>query len=172
MNQFNKINFNLVPTLWLTMMLFFSSNEARSNSEFNNTPSTEVETLGKLINLPFHPTQVIWQVKEMTSNQPESFGPKDWMLFALLTFEETHFRKILEQSPEQLNPEQSVFWNAEYIFAWFPPTLKEKLVLEGEKYRWSIHTRTAKIFTKSPLLQGYFVPLGDHFQVFLFLYTM
>ncbi len=154
------------------MMLWFSSNKANSNTDFNNTPQSEVETLSKLINLPFHPTQVIWQVREVTSNQPESFGPTDWALLALLTFEKTHFQKILEQSPEQVNPEQSVFWKAEYIFDWFPPQLKEKLVLAGEKYRWSIHTRTAQIFAKSPLLQGYFVPLADHFQVFLFLYTM
>ena len=168
MNQFNKTHFSLFFAIGVTMMLCSSLGKASGNPELHNSPHAEAETLSKLINLPFPPTQVIWQVTEMTSHQQDSFGPKDWMLFTLLTFEKTHFQTILEQSPKQ---PQSVFWNAENVFEWFPPALKEKLALESGNYRWRVSTREAKLFAKSPLLNGYLVPLEDHFQIFLFLYT-
>lgn len=145
--------------------------EARDKTEFSHVPQSDVNTLHKFITLSVSPRQATWQIKEVKPSQQESFGPTDWMLFALLTFEKSNFQKILEQSPP-ISSDHPIFWNAEDILEWFPAILKKNLSLENGLYRWRTQDiREAKVFTRSPLLQGYFIPLSEYSQIFLFLYT-
>ena len=145
---------------------------ASDQTESTHAPQSDINLLRRFITLPVSPHQAIWQTKEMVVSQPRSFGPVDWMLCALLSFEKIPYQKILEQSPPA-SLDHPIFWNAEQILEWFPETIKKKLSLEEGKYRWDTQDiREAKVFTRSPLLHGYFIPLSESSQVFLFLYTM
>lgn len=129
-----------------------------------NQASSDIETLKRLVALPYPPLAATWQIVEPAPNGT-GLGPKDWSLVAVLTFANAHHAEILLQSAEVETPQQPLL-SAAYLPDWLPGDLRQRLSAESVK-AWQ-----PTLFTQAPLLHGYLVPLEDHSRFFLFLHTM
>jgi hypothetical protein len=133
--------------------------------------STDVEALSKIITLPARPVSVIWRRQIRGSASDSGLpGPTDWYLEALLTFEPEdadHLTKEAKKSEKvrDIDSVEGVDWlpvEARQNFE--PGPNRSKYKVKGDAY-------PAGAFAKTPLLNGYFIRLGESPQFFLKLYT-
>ncbi len=137
-----------------------------SSPENTETISKDIDELAKNINLPVRPAEAVW--KKKTLGNPESTipGPSDYLLVAVLKYDEAEIEKIIEQTKEK--PVKGVVQTED----WFPEDLKnlaqdfenEKL-LSGEKY-------DTKSFARSPYLNGTILRVNGSNYFVLTLFSM
>jgi hypothetical protein len=78
----------------------------KKNGKNTSEISTDINKLSQLINLPYHPKAVWWQVTRIgTPDTPSSPGPNDWKLNAVLLFEQKDLESILNKSLPELQSE-------------------------------------------------------------------
>lgn len=127
----------------------------------------DLQKLAKLITLPRPPQDVWWQTVQ--AGEP-GFGSTDWSLVAVLQFDPEDLRAILTESP--LLPEGDVpTLNRALLFGGSPEVFQSRLVEVGPGlFRLPSPARGPDLFVRSPLLDGYLVPVTED-TVFLLLST-
>ncbi|WP_437296948.1 hypothetical protein [Sorangium sp. So ce426] len=133
-------------------------------------PRTDMRELSKLIRLPCTPESGLYTV---AVRGEIGFGPTDWYLTALLTFETRHADTVVQEAARRRRPRITVNVPQEQI-SWLPLYVIDLLVentqdgslsLKGEIY-------DANDFFKPPLSHGYMVRAGETPHLYLYLYTM
>ncbi|AUX49082.1 uncharacterized protein SOCE26_106270 [Sorangium cellulosum] len=126
--------------------------------------------LSKLIRLPCAPTRVLYTT---AVRGVVGFGPTDWDLAALLTFEARDLETIVREAARRPRPRAELIIPPERL-DWFPSDARDLLVenardggfsLKGEMY-------DAGDFFKPPLTHGYMLRAGTTPHLYLYLYTM
>lgn len=160
----------LLAVTALTSSCGSSDNGALEQMEVaENKPSTDLATLGRLINMPIVPTAARWQTNSLVTAPSPAPGPNDWGLVAVLEMDEDELSQLLAKSSAtgQMSLPESL------VSPWVREKLGSKLERDasGGYFRVEGQALEAGSFTKSPLLKGSIVPVSSN-ELLVFLYTM
>ncbi|MBL8994682.1 MAG: hypothetical protein JNM63_15155 [Spirochaetia bacterium] len=129
-------------------------------------PSTNAVELGKLIHLPAETRSVLWQAGTVGS---VGLGPTDWRLDAVFEFQPGAGRKILTAMPTLPGP--GIFPGS-FLQDWYPAGLVRLFQTNSDgTLTLRLPSRDASLFYKSPLLDGFALPLADEDRIFIHLDT-
>lgn len=131
----------------------------------------DIELLKSNINLmQINPVSVKWIKTELGHNRSIAPGPKDYNLIAILTLSESEWLKLKKNYDAEKVKNNSIYLDKGFIKNWFTNSVKECFYLEEEYYRISCKSFSAKLFSKSPFVDG-FVFFTNGNQVFIMLNT-
>lgn len=154
----------IVGLIWSIYSLSESDSKGRHMSSFE-TSSSDLNGLSRLIALPSSPKQVQWQL--LSRGVSGGIGPSDWILVAILTFENQQLKELLERAKPI--PARKSLLSAEdmsRIQGDFRQRLDE-VITEPVDASWF----SGESFFKSPLLQGAFAHDQQSSEIVLCLYT-
>jgi hypothetical protein len=128
----------------------------------------DLATLSKFIQEPVKISAASWGTAQL--GRSGGLGPSDWALEAVLKISREDLQFLISSSntlPAGENPSL----DRRFVSNWFPEELRSRLVGDDKTYfRFNVPGYKADLFAKSPLLNGYFVPISEE-QIFLFLHT-
>ena len=138
----------------------------QNSPENKDVISKDIDELAKNINLPVRPAEAVWQKKTLGNAESRVPGPTDYLLVAVLKYDDADIEKVTGQSTEK------TVKSVGEIQDWFPEDLKslaqdfdnEKL-LSGEKY-------DAKSFARAPYLNGTLLRVNGSNYFVLTLFSM
>lgn len=121
---------------------------------------TDLQELARLIQLPAGTSAASWEIIQESSGG--GLGPNDWSVLAILHLPQEALNGLLAQSTAQTaDPGQLAALQRPWLAA------ADKQHLQGNISQ--VYPATA--FFKSPLQQGFFLPLPGSGQILLYLYT-
>ena len=134
-----------------------SQNMNQANAK-NVEVKSDIEALGKLINLPVRPSEVKWTAETLDNSKGAVPGPTDYRLTALLKYDEKGVKELVERLAAE-TPEKSL-GNTD-VSQWFPEevkgeekTLDGRSFLEGAKYQ-------PDSFFRAPYTGGKLIRVGE-----------
>ena len=161
-----------IPFPLIAALVFLSPACSENNTgvPMQNNAKTDVELLRKFIELPKAPLSVKWQTGDMVTAQNQStLGPKDWGLVAILEFKSDDITELAAASGVIEN-KKTVALPETFMWDWVKPALGVHSEKVNHYYPLEGTARKADVFSRSPLLNGYWVQLQGN-TILLYLYT-
>ena len=157
----------LIINLLLLLVLSCSDN---NNGKPMPTAKTDINTLQKLINLPKKPVKATWETGNIVKGDSTIPGPEDWALIAYLEFDKNDLDELIKQSNEYTNKTASI--PKSHFGSWLPDDINSKFSNDssGKYYQSNSAIFDAALFTKSPLLNGFLMPVNET-GLLLYLYS-
>lgn len=128
--------------------------------------SKDIDELAENINLPVRPAEAVWQKKTLGNPESRVPGPTDYLLVAVLKYDDADIEKVTGQSTEK------AVKGVGEIQDWFPEDLKSRAqdfdnekLLSGEKC-------DAKSFARAPFLNGTLLRVNGSNYFILTLFSM
>jgi hypothetical protein len=132
-----KVNINLIAILSLCIITHaLTSCHKERDIKMTSAISTDIKGLSELINLPYQPKAVWWQVTRCgTPNAVMALGPTDTILDAVLLFDEKDIEAILKKLKTNIepvySPEQKAIIEKYKIFETTAPKSPELIAYEA-----------------------------------------
>jgi len=153
-----------------SLILLILSCSDNNNGKSMLTANTDIDTLVKFINLPKTPIKATWETGDIIKGNSTVPGPKDWALIALLEFDKNDVTEFIKQSTSNTSKTANI--PKSHFSSWLPVEISSKFSIDssGGYYQSSSTTHDATLFSKSPLLNGFYIQLNET-ELLLYLYS-
>jgi len=153
-----------------SLILLILSCSDNNNGKMMPIANTDIDTLQKFINLPKTPIKATWETGDIVKGNSNVPGPKDWALIALLEFDKNDIIEIIKQSTTNASKTANI--PKSHFSTWLPDEISSQFSIDssGGYYQSSSATHDASLFSKSPLLNGFYIPVNET-DLLLYLYS-
>lgn len=162
-----------IPFLLIVILTILSPACSENNTgvPMQNNFKTDVALLKKLIELPKEPLTVKWQTGDTVTPQSQSLapGPTDWGLIAIIEFKSNDLAELVSSTAAVTNKKAAIL-PENLMWDWVKQALGTSSKKADKYYTLDGTPRNVDIFSRSPLLHGYWIQLEDN-SILLYLET-
>ncbi len=114
----------------------------------------DIYELRRIINVPFEPTSVKWQLIELGKYDSRTPGLSDSKVLAILEYNVSDLRLLIEEDEKAIN--QDIYLEKNFLESWFPDEIKNSFFFEDGYLRIKSRAYNADLFSRYPYSDGFF----------------